>query len=226
MARALRHEDHGVGDMGRQVVRTGDDAEAVALLPGIGHEALVVWPRELRLRLRRAVGQRRARGFVAVTIALVDLDQGFDFGIVVAPVGAHRGGAGVGDGDAAGAPHLFVEHLRVVVLNDSGAVVVADVRILDVARLLEEGHRHVAPLGVEDVAVPHGEVDRAFVAEECYVTLRSVEEIGQFLLQPPPVLEFAAVLVVADEPEVHRRGVDHVAVEVEHGAVRNAAQIE
>ena len=50
---------------------------------------------------------------VVVAVALVDLDDRLDLRVVVAPVGAHVGAAGVRGADAAEVLQVVVEHLRV-----------------------------------------------------------------------------------------------------------------
>ena len=82
----------GVGDVGRDVVGRGLHAELVALGPGVPDEAGGL---ETALLADRLLGRRSARGALVLgrrAVALVDLDQRFDFGVVVPPVRAHAGG--------------------------------------------------------------------------------------------------------------------------------------
>ena len=77
-----------------------------------------------------------------------------------------------------------------------------------------------------DVAMAGREADRSLVPEHGDVALRREEHVRQLLLEPPPVLALGAVLVIADVPEVERRRVEHVAIEVEDRPIGPAPPVD
>src|SRR5436309_2055196 len=93
---------YAVRDVRRDVVAGRLEAEAVALLQRVDDEAG-------RLPAADAGGELvalwvmarsgRVGIFVIVAVALVNLHQRLDFHVVVAPVGAHAGSAGVAGAD-------------------------------------------------------------------------------------------------------------------------------
>src|SRR5262245_41208077 len=93
----LRQDDE-IRDVRGPVVAGGLEAELVALVEGAIDEAIGIPAGDidrLLARLCLVAGARRPLLLVGHAVALVDLDDRLDVGIIVAPVGAHAGGAGV-----------------------------------------------------------------------------------------------------------------------------------
>ena len=120
-------------------------SELEALLPGLPDK-----PGGTAAAVARS---RRAGVLVIAAIALVDLDQGLDLGIVVAPVGAGPGGGCMAHHNAAVPAEILVEML------DADFVILLAFFIED----LDDGH--AAP-GEHGVAVSAGVTAAALVAVE------------------------------------------------------------
>ena len=153
------------------------------------------------------VAARRARVLVVVPVPLVDLDNRLEFGVVVAPVGAHGRGAGVGRADRAKMLQVGVQHLGV------GRALVR--RPLQIAA----HQRPNAALRHHDVAMAVGVDDAPFVGHGRDEAGRMVDDVGHFLDLPPHVLAAVAVVVVAVAHPVQVPGVQGVAPAILEQAV-------
>src|SRR5262249_7979026 len=103
LAVVLLGDDHAIGDVRGPVVARGLEAELVPLLQGVADEALGKPAGDvggLLTGLGIVAGARRVFVLVRHAVALIDLDDRLDDGVVVAPVGAHARGAGVAGTDA------------------------------------------------------------------------------------------------------------------------------
>src|SRR5206468_3366189 len=130
------------------------------------------------------VGAGSAGLLVILAVALIDLDDGLGYGIVVAPVGAHAGAAGVAGHDAVILLQIFVEHLGV------GGVAGVVIGGFGKAR-----QRADAALGEDHVAMAFGIGDAALVHEHGDELALVVENIGELLGDPPGIFPAAAVVV-------------------------------
>ena len=196
----------GVGVVGREVVRGGLHAQLVALGPGVPD--IAGGPEASRLRAGPlAVGrQRRAFVFGGNPVALEDLDQGLDFGVVVAPVGSHAGRGRVRDRDASVAAQVGVEAGRSLL-------------VIPFLRQHRQGRR--AALGQQDVAVPVRKRDRTLVAVEGLEPPGHRKDVDRLLQDPVDVglVGPLQVVVLADQQIVQAGRVEGVPVGVEERAV-------
>src|SRR5262249_59143967 len=95
-------QDNEIRDVRGPVVAGGLEAELVALVEGAIDEAIGIPASDvdrLLARLDVVAGAGSTLVLVGHAVALVDLDDRLDLGIIVAPVGAHAGGAGVDGAD-------------------------------------------------------------------------------------------------------------------------------
>src|SRR5262249_48135473 len=111
-----------VAHVDADVVAGALEAEPVALFQGVPDVAGRLVAADVRL-LRGGPGG--ARMFVIVAVPLVNLHNRFGDRVVVAPVGAHGGAAGVRGADAAEVLQVDVEDLRVGGAFLGGALQVA-----------------------------------------------------------------------------------------------------
>ena len=199
----------GVGDVGRDVVRGSLHAELVALGPGVPDEA--GGPKTALLAARFLAGGCSGSPFVlrGRPIALVDLDQRFDLGVVVAPVGAHAGSRGMGDRDRVVLPQIREQ--------PGGAFLALRLGLGD-----RQGRD--AALRGQDVPVAARVADAALVGVDRHEAPRQPEDVGDLGMEPVDVLDVlaAAVVVLADAEEVEFGGVEGVTVGLHQGAVVQA----
>ncbi len=153
-----------------------------------------------------------AEVLVRIANTLIDLDERLGLRVVLPPVGAHAGAAGVRGADAAQFVEVLVEHRGVEV----AAVHVGH----HVAIVHETGEGPDAPIGEHHVAVAAGVADAALIGEHRDERRRVVVQVGGLLDEPPGVLLAAAVVVVAVADPVEPAGVERVPPHVlEHPVV-------
>src|SRR5262249_49005585 len=118
-------QDDAVGNVRGPVVAGRLEAEAVALLEGMVDEPLGIPAGDVNrlfARLGLVAGPGGALVLVGHAVALVDFHDRLDVRVVVAPVGAHAGGAGVTGADAVQLLQVAVQHLRIVGVDAADAV--------------------------------------------------------------------------------------------------------
>ena len=130
---------------------------------------------------------------------------------------------------AAHAAHFLIEVLRVIahhVARGDAGDIPDRIPTQCVALLITHDERSDRSRAVskEDVAVPVGLRHAALVPEDARIGPRHVVHVGHFLRIPPPIVVGPA-LVVGGSSEVHRRSIDHVAVELLQVPVVAAATV-
>src|ERR1041384_7473834 len=99
------------------MIGAGDDAELVALSPGIRDIALSEEARgiaKILIILSRGGVIERGSGLFGIGAGtLKNFDDGFKGGIVIGPIGSHAGGGGMGDDETVARLDLLVQHFRV-----------------------------------------------------------------------------------------------------------------
>src|SRR5262249_6450825 len=155
----LLGQHHAIADVRGPVIARGFEAELVTFFSEREiDEALGIPAGDvggLFAGLGVVAGARGLLHFVAHAVALVDFDQRFDLRIVVAPVGAHAGGAGVAGTDAVEFLQVAVEHLGVIGVDSADALLLIG--------LGEAGQGAHSALGEHAVAMAVRIADAAFV---------------------------------------------------------------
>src|SRR5579885_2811814 len=132
------------------------------------------------------LGPRRALVFVAGMVALVDLYQRLERGVVVAIVRALSRGQRMFHADAAILPQVGIENAAAV----------------DLPAVLRRPHRKSAysPVVEHHVAVAVGIIHAALVTEQRRVPPANAEQVVRFLRPPPVLLHVAPHVGVVTMP--------------------------
>ena len=179
----LLGQDDAVGDVRGPVIARRLEAEAVALVEGEVDEALRLPAADvdrLLVALGVVAGTRRPLVLVGHAVALVDLHDRLEVRVVVAPVGAHRRGAGVAGADAVHLLEVSVKHLGVVGADAGDRLLAGPGASRGRVRTPRWANMHVA------VAVRIGHA--ALVAEHRREAAGDEVGVGVLLRQPPRVL--------------------------------------
>ncbi len=157
------------------------------------------------------VRARRARHFVILPVALIDLDHGLGIGVIVAPVRPHAGPAGVRGDNAVELLEIGIQHQRVWRLHHGRLAGSRQARQWPDSAL-RENH----------VAMSLGILHAALVVKHRDESSGAVEDVGELLRNPPRIFAARAVVVIAAAGPIHVGGVDEVAVLVDDRAVVSA----
>src|SRR5688572_22173408 len=84
--------------------------------------------------------------------------------------------------------------------------------------LRQVGQRSSTALREKDVAMAVGIAQAPFVTEQTVEGVFDAEQVVK-LFSPPPVIFAATIVMVRHQKKVHGRGVERIAIGVEHGTV-------
>ena len=186
------------------MVGAGLHSQPVAFGPSHRHHAVGAVAAELLLLLVSRGGAPATLAFVAVAVALVDLDNWLDLGVVVRPIGAHVRAGRVCHGDALVLAQVCEEALG------SLAGIVGRQRPLIVLVVEDRS----AAVREDHVAVSVGVLDRALVGEQRNERRTDAEDVDELLAAEPVVFVGHAEVVLGDGEEIQRARIDRVAVSV------------
>ena len=173
LPRVVLGQHDGVAQVGADVVAGGLEPEAVALLECVPDESLGLVAADLRFLGGRT---RSAEVFVVVAVALVDLDDGLDLRVVVAPVGAH-----------ARCRWCATSRCRRSASGRRRAVLGVGCARASVSSSTPTGQRPDAAARHHHVAVPVGIDDAALVGVRGDESAAVIVQVGLLLDEPPHV---------------------------------------